>query len=77
MYQSPNARYRNVTTWARSQADQGPNSVAVRPLVMPFSTAQATGAVPPEKRPGLYSYVSSANAAVSRRPVGVEPKRLP
>ena len=40
--QSPNARYRKVTIWARLQTVLGPKLVALRPLVMPFSTAHST-----------------------------------
>jgi len=36
-------RYRKVTTWARLQTAPGPKVVAVRPLVMPFSTAHSMG----------------------------------
>lgn len=37
------ARNRKVTTWARLQVTVGPKVVAVRPLVMPFSTAHSMG----------------------------------
>ena len=36
------ARYRKVTTWPLEQVSSGPKVVSVRPLVISFSTAQAT-----------------------------------
>ena len=41
--QTANARYRNVTIWARLQMLLGANTVGDMPLVMSFSAAQRTG----------------------------------
>ena len=38
----PSARYRNVTLWPRVQVLLTPKVPSARPLVMPFSSAQAT-----------------------------------
>ena len=41
-FYTTNARYRNVTTWARTQSRPGAKVLASTPLVTPSETAQRT-----------------------------------